>query len=81
MLVRNTSMSIYPNNCYTYLIGWSHLNIWYYGRRTARNCRPEELWVKYFTSSKYVEEFRKIHGEPNLINVGIDRMPNALTSS
>jgi hypothetical protein len=40
---------------YTYLIGWSHLNKWYYGRRTAKGCHPSELWVKYFTSSKSVK--------------------------
>lgn len=44
---------------YTYLIGWSNHNKWYYGRRTAKNCHPNEFWKTYFTSSKYVKEFRK----------------------
>jgi hypothetical protein len=37
---------------YTYLIGWSKLDKWYYGVRYASNCNPDELWVKYKTSSK-----------------------------
>lgn len=36
---------------YTYLIGWSKHNIWYYGKRTAKNCHPNDFWVTYFTSS------------------------------
>lgn len=56
-------------NCYTYLIGWSRLNTVYYGRRTAKNCDPTDLWVKYFTSSKYVKEFRELHGEPDNIQI------------
>ena len=54
---------------YTYLIGWKSLNKWYYGRRTASDCHPSELWVKYFTSSKYVKEFVKEHGNPDIIQV------------
>ena len=60
-------MTIYQP--YTYLIGWSKLDRWYYGVRFARNCNPNELWVKYFTSSKFVHEFRKINGEPDVIQV------------
>lgn len=58
-----------PSLSYTYLIGWSKHNKWYYGRRTAKNCHPTELWKKYFTSSKYVKEFRKINGEPDIIQI------------
>jgi hypothetical protein len=54
---------------YTYLIGWSKLNTWYYGVRYANRCHPEELWRTYFTSSKYVKEFREIHGNPDVITV------------
>jgi hypothetical protein len=62
--------SIYSTNLpYTYLIGWSNLNVWYYGRRTAKNCHPEELWKKYFTSSNEVTKFRKKHGEPDIIQI------------
>jgi len=52
---------------YTYLIGWSKHNKFYYGRRTAKNCRPDEFWKKYFTSSKDVKSFRERFGEPDII--------------
>jgi hypothetical protein len=54
---------------YTYLIGWSKHNIWYYGVRYAKNCHPDDLWKTYFTSSKYVKSFRISHGEPDIIKV------------
>lgn len=54
---------------YTYLIGWSSLDKWYYGRRTSKGCHPNDLWVKYFTSSKYVKEFRITHGEPDIVEI------------
>lgn len=55
---------------YTYLIGWSHLDKWYYGVRYSNTTLPEnDLWVKYHTSSKHVKEFRKNNGEPNIIEV------------
>jgi hypothetical protein len=68
-------MAIYSP--YTYLIGWSRLNTWYYGVRYARKsqclyesgCHPDELWVTYFTSSEYVKEFREKYGEPDIIQV------------
>ena len=54
---------------YTYLIGWSSLNTWYYGRRTHRKATPDDLWKTYFTSSKFVKEFRVKYGEPDIIQV------------
>lgn len=67
-------MSIYTP--YTYLIGWSKLNKWYYGLRYAtkkgmygNGCHPDELWFSYFTSSKHVKRFRDLHGEPDVIQV------------
>lgn len=54
---------------YTYLIGWSKHNKWYYGVRYAKECHPNDLWVTYFTSSKYVKNFRKLHGEPDVIEI------------
>jgi len=54
---------------YTYLIGWSEHNTWYYGVRFAANCSPDDLWVSYFTSSNYVKEFREQNGEPDVIRV------------
>lgn len=54
---------------YTYLIGWSIHNKWYYGVRYAKKSNPKELWVTYFTSSMYVKSFRKVHGEPDVVSV------------
>ena len=64
---RRFSMSIYIP--YTYLIGWSSQSQFYYGRRTAKNCHPSDLWIKYFTSSKIVKQFIKDHGEPDIIEI------------
>ena len=54
---------------YTYLIGWSKYNKFYYGVRTAKNCNPSDLWITYFTSSKYVNEFYKKFGQPDIIQI------------
>lgn len=60
-------MTIYTP--YTYLIGWSKFGRYYYGVRFAKGCHPSEFWKKYFTSSKFVTEFRKDHGEPDIIQI------------
>lgn len=54
---------------YTYLIGWSKFDRWYYGVRYAKGCKPEDLWVTYFTSSKHVTDFRTLYGEPDIIQI------------
>ena len=54
---------------YTYLIGWSKHDKWYYGVRWAKGCHPSDLWQTYFTSSKHVHEFRAKHGEPDIIQI------------
>ena len=54
---------------YTYLIGWSEHNIWYYGVRYAKKCNPSDLWKTYFTSSKYVKEHTELYGDPNIIEI------------
>lgn len=54
---------------YTYLIGWSALDKYYYGVRYAKNCNPLDLWVKYFTSSKKVKEYRSIYGDPDIVQI------------
>ena len=54
---------------YTYLIGWSKQNKFYYGARYGKSCHPDDLWKTYFTSSKYVAEFRRKYGEPNIIQI------------
>lgn len=55
---------------YTYLIGWSEHNKYYYGVRWANTCAPEnDLWKEYFTSSNIVKEFRKSYGEPDIVRI------------
>ncbi|RTK97644.1 MAG: hypothetical protein EKK64_00955 [Neisseriaceae bacterium] len=57
---------------YTYLIGWSKHDVWYYGSETGwktKTANPLNLWKTYFTSSKHVYNFRKKHGEPDVIKV------------
>jgi len=54
---------------YTYLIGWSKHNKFYYGLRHGVGCHPNELWKTYYTSSKYVKEFRELNGEPDIIQI------------
>ena len=62
---------------YTYLIEWSTLGKRYYGVRYAKRkdrlyktgCHPDDLWVTYFTSSKVVEEYRKLYGEPDIVTI------------
>jgi len=57
---------------YTYLIGWSSLNKWYYGcsyKSKTKNANPHQLWKSYFTSSKIVKQFRKLYGEPDVIQI------------
>lgn len=57
--------AVYP---YTYMIGWSQLDKWYYGVRYANKLPAEnDLWCVYFTSSKYVAELRVQHGDPDVI--------------
>ena len=56
-------------NAYTYLIGWTEHKKFYYGSQYGKKANPENLWVGYHTSSKHVAEFRKIHGEPDVVEV------------
>lgn len=57
------------NTPFTYLIGWSNLNKWYYGVRYAKKCHPSDLWTTYFTSSPIVKEFVKDNGSPDVIQI------------
>lgn len=54
---------------YTYLIGWRKLNLWYYGRRTAKGCNPNDFFKSYFTSSKLVTKIRSEFGDPDVIKI------------
>ena len=58
---------------YTYRIKWIKLNKSYYGVRYSKKSegiKPEDdLWIKYFTSSNVVKEYRKTYGEPDIIEI------------
>ncbi len=54
---------------YTYLIGWSSHQKYYYGVRYAQGCSSEDLWKTYFTSSRHVTEYRVKYGEPDIIKI------------
>lgn len=54
---------------FTYLIGWKHLNKFYYGVRYAKDCHPSDLWSRYFTSSKQVHDYATKYGNPDIIMV------------
>jgi hypothetical protein len=56
---------------YTYLIGWSKLDKWYYGCEYSRRriANPKNLWVTYFTSSKEIAIQIEYCGEPDIIQV------------
>lgn len=54
---------------YTYLIGWSKIDKWYYGVRYATNCDPALFWIVYFTSSDVVKQYRNDYGEPDVIEI------------
>jgi hypothetical protein len=62
---------------YTYLLGWTKLNKWYYGSRTAKahkvlydtGCHPDDLFVSYFSSSVVVKEYIANYGVPDIIQV------------
>jgi hypothetical protein len=61
-------MNIYQS--YTYLIGWTQHNKWYYGVRFGNKCKPEDdLWIKYFTSSNTVKSFYKQVGHPDVVQI------------
>jgi len=40
---------------FTYLIKFKETGQLYYGSKTAKGCHPDDLWTKYFTTSKVVE--------------------------
>lgn len=54
---------------YTYFIKWSDTGMQYYGARRCEGLPENDLWVKYFTSSKYVKLYRKEFGEPDVIEI------------
>jgi hypothetical protein len=69
MNIYSTDQEVSQHQPYTYLIGWSAHNKWYYGARYGKKCHPSDLWVLYFTSSRHVVKFREQYGEPDVIKV------------
>ena len=64
------SMSARQYLSYTYLIGWSKQDLWYYGVRWTQKRKTEfDIGIHYFTSSKYVKQARNLYGEPNVIHI------------
>ena len=59
---------------YTYLIGWTNKNKWYYGSRYCKSADPIELFnpnhkTPYLTSSKIVKDFILENGMPDVIQI------------
>ena len=57
---------------YTYLVGWSKQDKWYYGAEygsVVKVANPSNLWITYYTSSKEVKAFREQYGEPDVVQV------------
>jgi hypothetical protein len=58
---------------YLYRLTWKQertnlpWDVYYGGCRFANGCSADDLWTKYFTSSKLVREFVKYHGDPDTI--------------
>lgn len=69
-------MAIYNDRVpYTYVIGWSTNNVWYYSVKWAEGCHPDTFWIDYFTSSREVERYVAEHGPPD-----VRRITNRFTS-
>jgi hypothetical protein len=47
---------------YTYKLIFKPTGQYYYGVRYAKGCHPNDLWNKYFTSSKHVHKLIKDYG-------------------
>ena len=48
---------------FTYLLKHLPTNKYYYGVRFKKNCNPNDLWTKYFTSSKKVKGLIRKYGK------------------
>jgi hypothetical protein len=79
-MLLNNSMLVKQKKIYTpycYLLRWSKQNLNYYGVRYARSshcmydfgCHPDDLWVKYYSSSAPVKRIRQKYGEPDIIQI------------
>ena len=71
-----TSTDIYTIP-YTYLITHIPTDKKYYGVRFAKGCNPSDLWLTYFTSSKYVKSLIKDYGIESF-NIEIRKIFNSV---
>ncbi len=62
-------MNIYPTSFtagdrtpFTYYLEHKLTKRKYYGRRTRKGCKPEDLWVTYFSSSRLINQIIKEEG-------------------
>ncbi len=58
---------------YTYYLFCRPTQQHYYGSRYAKNCSPDDLWVRYYTSSKKVKRLLAEHG-PDAFDVQVRRI-------
>ena len=52
---------------FTYLIKHVPTNRYYYGVRYKKGCHPNDLWTKYFTSSKKVKGLIRRYGKKSFV--------------
>ena len=52
---------------FTYLIKYIPTNRYYYGVKFEKGCHPNDLWTKYFTSSKKVKGLIRRYGKKSFL--------------
>jgi len=52
---------------FTYLLKHIPTNRYYYGVKFKKGCHPNDLWTKYFTSSKKVKSLIRKYGKKSFI--------------
>ncbi len=70
-------MSLITHIPFTYRIKNITTDLQYYGVRFANNCHPDDLWTKYFTSSKAVHLLIEQHGADDFTIRITRQFPNA----
>jgi len=54
---------------FTYLLGWSEHDRYYYGVRYKETATPASIGTTYFSSSKYVKNFIENFGAPDIVEI------------
>ena len=67
-----TSTDIYTIP-YTYLLTHVQTGKKYYGVRFAKGCNPSDLFITYFTSSKYVKSLIEEYGIESLLKLSVSQ--------